>query len=115
MPAWQLFLEPANSHFKTDDAVVVAERKNRYIASYVIFRLNDLLRGLGNVRRVGQGEVVLNLLLDSDRRRAGRGGSFRVHTLRVNPDVANPKQTARAVADGGVQGLIQYRAGSLLG
>src|ERR1700674_256711 len=105
----------ANSHFKADHTVIVAKRQDGDIARDVIFRLNDLLRGLGNVRGVGQGEVVLNLLLDSDRRRARGGRSFRVQTLGINPDVANPKQASRAVTDGGVQRLGEYGAGGLLG
>jgi hypothetical protein len=88
---WNLLLALANSDLEADHAVVIAQRENRDIAGQVIFRLNDLLRGLRNVRGIGQGEVVLHLLLDGDGGRAGSRRSFRIQPLRINPDVAYPK------------------------
>src|SRR5580692_1512085 len=94
----RLLLELANPYFEADHAVVIAQRKNRKIARYVVFHLNNLLRGLRNVGRVGHGEVVLNLLFDRDRRRGGGGRGLRVQALGINPDMANAEQTPRAVA-----------------
>src|SRR5215469_472455 len=102
----------ANFHVEADDAVLVADRNHRDVTGNVVFGPDDLLRSLRNVSCVSDGEIVFDLLLDSNGW-AGLGrGSFGHKTLRINFDTAVSKQALRAIVERRVEGRGQHRAGS---
>src|SRR5581483_1944509 len=98
-----LSLAPTDFHIKADHPVLVADGYDGDVPGYVVLGATDLLRGLDDIGGVAESQIVLDLLLDGDRRSALSGGGHRLQSLRVNLDAAVAEQALRAV----VQGCIQ--------
>src|SRR3954454_21551431 len=98
----KLSFPPANFQAGVDYAVLIANSGDRYVARNVVLSANDLLRGLGDVRRVRHRQVVLHLLLNPTGRAVLGGRSLRLKTLRVDFDATVPEQALRPVVQSGI-------------
>src|SRR5260370_1434688 len=92
-----LSLATPDFHVEANHAILVADGHNRNTSRDVIFRTNDLLRGLRNVCGVGKREIVFHLLFNIHGWTTLSWGCFRGHSFRIDLDPAVAKQSLRPV------------------
>src|SRR5882724_2561845 len=101
----RLFLPLPNLHIEADHAILVAQGHDRDVSRYVVFHLNNLLRGHRHIRAVGDRQVACDLLLNRHLRPVDYVSLAR-QALRIDLDPADSKQTLYPTADCGIERLI---------
>src|SRR5437667_8923782 len=88
-----------NSNIETHYTILITHPYDRNIPRHVVFNLNNLLRSLRDVRRVGQPEDVLHLLLDPTRTPGCRRRCLRPQPLRRDRDADAAKRPLNPVIE----------------
>src|SRR5208282_3855271 len=107
-----LFFTAAYFKIEADHSVPVAQSYDGNISGQVVFQLDDLLIGNGDIGAVGQGDIAGHLLLDRDLRPANHGG-VTGQALGIDLDMAGPEQVLQPAVERAVQRLIDEQIGSV--